>query len=62
MRAAQKRQDPNTRKSDAERCLLDCLALLTGGIAGGRWTLQVSDNLRRDVGALNSWSLDLRSS
>lgn len=36
---------------------------VTGGIAGrGRWTLQVSDNLRRDLGTLNSWSLDLRSS
>ncbi len=28
----------------------------------GQWTLHVSDNFRRDVGRLNSWSLDLRTS
>ncbi len=27
----------------------------------GRWTLHVSDNLRRDIGVLNSWRLSLRS-
>lgn len=28
---------------------------------GGRWTLHVSDFLRRDVGTLNAWSIDLRA-
>ncbi len=38
-------------------------ALVDGGVeGGGRWTLHVSDNLFRDTGTLNSWSLDLRNS
>ncbi len=32
----------------------------TGIEAGGRWTLNVSDNLFRDIGRLRSWTLDLR--
>ena len=39
----------------------DLAGFVTAGIAGrGRWTLHVSDNLRRDVGTLNAWSIDLR--
>lgn len=35
--------------------------LVDGGVSkSGRWTLHVIDNLRRDVGRLNSWSIDLR--
>ena len=35
--------------------------LVTGQVeGGGRWTLHVSDNLRRDVGRLNAWKIDLR--
>ncbi|MEM7205291.1 MAG: S8 family serine peptidase [Planctomycetota bacterium] len=41
----------------------DLAAFVAAGIDGkGRWTLHVSDNLRRDVGTLNSWRIDLRSS
>ncbi len=37
-------------------------SFVAGGIEGrGRWTLHVSDNLRRDVGTLNAWRLDLRT-
>ncbi len=38
------------------------LANLAQGQVGiqGQWTLHVSDNFSRDVGRLNSWSLDLR--
>lgn len=40
----------------------DLANFISAGIAGqGRWTLHVSDNLRRDVGTLNSWSIDLRA-
>ena len=36
--------------------------LVEGGVeGGGRWTLHVSDNLHRDTGTLNAWSVDLRS-
>lgn len=35
--------------------------VLSGVEVGGRWTLNVSDNEGRDVGRLNSWSLDLRA-
>lgn len=36
--------------------------LVDGRVEGsGRWTLHVSDNLNRDTGTLNTWSLDLRS-
>ena len=39
----------------------DLASFVAAGIAGkGRWTLHVSDNLRRDVGTLNAWSIDLR--
>jgi subtilisin-like proprotein convertase family protein len=39
----------------------DLANLVRSGTAGqGRWTLNVSDNLRRDVGTLNAWRLDLR--
>ncbi len=39
----------------------DLANFVSAGIAGeGRWTLHVSDNLRRDVGTLNGWSIDLR--
>ena len=40
----------------------DLANLLASSIqGGGRWTLHVSDNLRRDVGILNSWGIDLRT-
>ena len=39
----------------------DLASFVEAGIDGkGRWTLHVSDNLRRDVGTLNAWSIDLR--
>jgi subtilisin-like proprotein convertase family protein len=40
----------------------DLANFVSAGMEGsGRWTLHVSDNLRRDVGTLNAWSLDLRA-
>ena len=39
----------------------DLARMVQSGIeAGGRWRLNVSDNLFRDVGQLRSWTLDLR--
>ncbi len=39
----------------------DLANLVAAGIAGkGIWTLHVSDNLLRDEGTLNAWSIDLR--
>lgn len=39
----------------------DLADLVTGGVEGrGTWRLHVADRLRRDVGRLNSWSIDLR--
>ena len=39
----------------------DLADLVTGGVeGGGTWKLHVADRLRRDVGRLNSWSIDLR--
>ncbi len=36
--------------------------LVDGGVeGGGRWALHVSDNLNRDTGSFNTWSLDLRN-
>ena len=32
-----------------------------GVVTGGRWVLNVSDNLFRDVGRLRSWVLALRA-
>ncbi|WP_299624061.1 S8 family serine peptidase [Pelagibius sp.] len=41
----------------------DLANFVTSGVDGkGRWTLHVSDNLQRDTGTLNSWSIDLRQS
>ena len=51
----------NVRQSYDRENNRDLAQLASGSVEGsGIWRLHVSDHLRRDVGRLNSWRIDLR--